>query len=99
MTSFRVSKAAEADIRQIARYTQNEWGARQRRLYLSGLNDEFKALSQNPLLVPERAEFEPPVRIRRYERHLIVYVIEDSDILIVRVLHQNMDVPARLSDK
>ena len=98
MTSFRVSRAAEADIRQIARYTQNEWGARQRRRYLSGLNDEFKLLSRNPRLVPERAEFDPPVRIRRYERHLIVYIVEDSDILIVRVLHQNMDVPTQLSD-
>ena len=99
MTAFRVSKAAETDIRQIARYTQNQWGAPQRRRYLAGLNDEFKALSLNPEMVAERREFDPPVRIRRYEKHLIVYVIEDSGIIIIRVLHQAMDIPAHLANQ
>ena len=51
-----------------------------------------------PDMAPERRDFRPPVRIHHYEKHLIIYVIEDSGILIVRVLHQSQDVPAQLSD-
>ena len=51
-----------------------------------------------PEMAAERRDFRPPVRIQHYEKHLIIYVIEDSGILIVRVLHQSMDVPAQLSE-
>lgn len=50
-----------------------------------------------PEMAAERRDFRPPVRIYHYEKHLIIYVINDSGILIVRVLHQSMDVPAQLS--
>lgn len=97
MPGFRVSKLAESDLRSIARYTQNEWGREQRRIYLDGLNDKFETLSQSPTIAAERQDFEPPVRIHTHEKHLIVYVIDDGGILIIRVLHQSMDVPAQLS--
>jgi len=94
---FRVSKAAQADIREIGRYTQRQWGKDQRRVYLDGMNARFRLLANTPLLAAERQTLDPPVRIHPYEKHLIVYVIEDGGILIVRVLHQSMDVPAQLS--
>lgn len=98
MAGFRVSNAAKGDIRKIGRYTQDQWGAVQRRRYLSGLNEKFTALAQTPEIAAERREFDPPVRIHQYEKHLIVYVIDDEGILIVRVLHQSMDVPGQLRD-
>lgn len=50
-----------------------------------------------PLLASERLTFDPPVRMHPYEKHLVIYVIEAGGILIVRVLHQAMDIPALLS--
>lgn len=97
MPGFRVSKRAESDLRSVARYTQEKWGAAQRRVYLDGLNDTFEVLSQNPMIATERQDFQPPVRIHTHERHLIVYVIDDDGILIIRVLHQSMNVPGHLS--
>ena len=55
-------------------------------------------LAKMPEMAAERRDFRPPVRIHHYEKHLIIYVIEDGGILIVRVLHQNMDVTAQLSE-
>lgn len=98
MARFWVSRAAAADIRGIGRYTQQRWGKAQRRLYLNGLNSQFQRLAETPGLAAERCEFEPPVRIHPYQRHLIVYLAEEGGILIVRVLHQRMDVAARLSN-
>jgi len=97
VTGFRISGPAEADLEDIARYTEQQWGRSQRDRYLLGMNDKFEALSQAPIIAAERTEFEPPVRIHHHEKHLIVYVIDDSGILIVRVLHENMDVPAHIS--
>ena len=97
MPKFTVSKAANADIRNIARYSQDTWGRDQRRRYLDGLNDKFEMLAEQPEMAAERRDFRPPVRIHHYEKHLIVYAISDSGILIVRVLHQSQDVPAILA--
>ncbi len=76
MARFRVSKKAQSDIRNIGLYTQQQWGHEQRRKYLSGLETRFGQLAENPDLAPERTEFQPPVRIYRYEKHLIVYLVE-----------------------
>lgn len=97
MSKFTVSQAANSDIRSIARYTQDTWGRDQRRRYLDGLNEKFELLAAIPEMAAERRDFRPPVRIHHYEKHLIIYVIEDGGILIVRVLHQNMDVTAQMS--
>lgn len=60
---------------------------------------QFEQIAKSPYLVAERKEFTPPVRILPYERHLVVYQIEDDGILIVRVLHASMDIPAHLSER
>ncbi|MBT3333057.1 MAG: type II toxin-antitoxin system RelE/ParE family toxin, partial [Rhodospirillaceae bacterium] len=85
MPGFHVSNAAQVDIRSIGRYTQRQWGAAQRRLYLSGLELKFSQLAKNPELSPERWEFVPPVRIYNYEKHLVVYIPEGAGILVIRV--------------
>lgn len=97
MPLYRVSGKAQSDIREIGLYTQQQWGKQQRRTYLSGLDVQFERLAENPLLAAERAEFEPPVRIHRYQKHLIVYRDEPGGILIVRVLHERMDVSGQVS--
>ncbi len=97
MPAWRVSRKAQQDIREIGRYTQRHWGRAQRRSYLSGLEECFERLAETPTLAAERREYVPPVRIYRYASHLIVFLADKNGILVLRVLHGNMDVPARLS--
>lgn len=106
MAELRVSKAAEQDIREIGRYTQRRWGRAQRYEYLAALGRTLEVLAVSPLLAPERLEFDPPVRIFPYARHLIVYRVEASadeprrraqGVFVVRVLHKRMDVPTQLA--
>ena len=96
---FKVTPAAKNDIRNIGRYTQNEWGTKQRHSYLAGLNEKFKFLAANPLLNRERVEFLPPVRIHPHKNHLVIYLLEPSHILIVRVLHKSMDIDDQLNEE
>ncbi len=97
MPDFRVSKAAQKDIREIGRYTQREWGTTQRRNYLAGMDRQFAHLARSPLLAAERSEFDPPVRIFPYEKHLIVYRAEDTGIFIIRVSHESMDITSKIA--
>ncbi len=98
MPLYRLTQKANNDVREIGLYTQRKWGREQRRKYLSDLDKKFGFLAENPRLAAERHEFDPPVRIHHHESHLIVYVIEDTGILIVRVLHNAMDIISHLTN-
>ena len=63
MPSYRITRKAQSDVRQIGLYTEREWGRPQRRRYLAGLEAKFKFLAAHPLLFAERPELTPPVRI------------------------------------
>ncbi len=54
-------------------------------------------LARSPLLAAERSEFDPPVRIFPYEKHLIVYRAEDTGIFIIRVSHESMDITSKIA--
>ena len=45
-----------------------------------------------PNLCPDRDEFNPSVKIHHHKKHLIIYIVETDYILIVRVLHERMDI-------
>ena len=51
----------------------------------------FEHLAENPEIVRLRYEIDPPVRLYLYQEHVIVYRTDRDGILIVSVLHQNMD--------
>ncbi len=64
--------------------------------YLNDLNQTFLLIAESLLMIRERTEFDFPVHIYPYARHLIVYIVEDQQVKIVRVLHENMSVPLQL---
>lgn len=88
---YRLTAAASTDIERILRYSRQEYGAKQARKYHSGLRNAFRYLVANPFAARERSEVQPPVRIYPYRAHLVIYVVEASGILIVRVQHGSQD--------
>lgn len=92
MTSFSVSRAARADLKNIAAYTQKIWGAEQRRTYLKGIDLAFHFLADNPLAGTSCDYVVQGLRKHRFESHTIFYENSNNSIFIVRVLHKSMDV-------
>ena len=90
--TYRLSEKVRADIDGILDYTWSRYGEAQARRYYLDLRDAMDLLADNPLIARERDEYAPPVRIHPHGRHVIVYREEDGGILIVRVLHQSMDI-------
>ena len=98
MPAFRLTVKARADLLDIGRYTQQTWGRDQRNRYLSRLDEAFH------LLARERDRGRPCDDIRqgyrKYHlgRHVIFYRQTGEDIEIIRILHERMDIEARLSE-
>jgi toxin ParE1/3/4 len=89
---FSVSRAARRDLKAIAAYTQNMWGAEQRRAYLKGLDLTFRFLSENPLSGACCDQIAKGLRKHPYRSHTLFYEYRDESVFIVRVLHKSMDV-------
>ena len=85
-----VSVEAEEDINLIAAYTTTTWGWRQTNIYLAKLEDGFTLLAQNPSVGRSCDSIRPGLRRFEIGKHVVFYLIEPGELLIVRVLHQQM---------
>ena len=99
MPSFVLTKAAKADLKDIGRYTQATWGRDQRTRYLTLLDTGFRALADNPVVGKDCNDIRPGYRKHQIEKHIAFYRQSgSSQIEIVRVLHERMDLEANLSE-
>ena len=97
MAEYRLSKRAEKDLAEIADYTIETFGIKQSRRYRDRLSTCFQTLADNPMLGCSAAlHLAPELRCYEYQSHVVFYMPEVPDILIVRVLHKSMDAPRHL---
>lgn len=96
MSSYKLLPQTEQDLEQIWHYTVNQWGIEQANSYIDDFAQAFTLLAETPLICRERAELSPPVRIYRKNHHLNVYTLQNNIVLIIRILHKNMDVEDQL---
>ena len=96
MAVYRLSRKAAADLAGIHEYSLSRFGLRQARHYLNGLHDRFHDLAQHPMLGRSADRIRKDLRRYEYRSHVVFYVPRDEDILVVRVLHEAMDVRRHL---
>jgi len=90
---FDLTKSARDDLRAIARFTQSQWGIRQRNSYLKEMDQIFHSLAKNPLMGKACDEIREGYRKFPHGIHVIYYRLpNEDDLLIVRILHGAMDV-------
>ena len=98
MRLFDLTRAAESDLKSIARYTQERWGVRQRNAYLKDMDGVFRSLAKNPGMGRACDEIREGYRKFPHGTHVIYYSQEEAGgLLVVRILHATMDVDAHLS--
>ena len=98
MSQYRLLKISEADLDDIWKYTCETWGIRQASKYLRQLKKRIEALSRNPQIGLQCNWIAEGLRSFHEGRHLIFYRIEKKGIVILRVLHDRMDVPERIKE-
>jgi toxin ParE1/3/4 len=93
---FKLTPDALNDLRDIARYTEHQWGREQRNQYLAEIDKRFHWLAQSPKLATERDDIKPGYRCFPQGRHVIFFRERDTHIEILGILHRNMDVRRHL---
>lgn len=94
--TYLVRPEAERDLKGIGRYTQRAWGRDQARKYLRALHQMMQRLAANPQLGVMRDDIGEGYRSAPAGRHLVFYRTVGDDIVVVRVLHESMDVQQHL---
>lgn len=90
--NYRVTPRARDDLLNIARYTENLWGKKQRDIYLKLIEKRFAWLAENPLLGKHRTDIQLGYYSFVQGQHVIFYLVGQNVIDIIGVLHQQMDI-------
>jgi len=97
MRKFKFSNEAVKDLEEIWVYTKQIWSTEQADRYYDLIIDEVEFISENPNLGRDINNIKENFRSTIVKSHVIFYKIEeDGVIVIVRILHQRMDVEARM---
>jgi toxin ParE1/3/4 len=97
LPQLRLTRAARADLREIYAYTYVEWGKQQADSYLDGLEQAMDRVAKGSATIRPLQSKHPNTLKLKQGRHLIVLRETGYEqILVVRVLHERMDIDAHL---
>ena len=88
---YQFTDKAERDLQSIIDYTVQEWGVYKANTYLDGLESRAQLLAENPDLGLAREILSEGLLSFPYESHILHYKKYARGIVIVRILHQQMD--------
>lgn len=86
------------DTGGIYEYTIANFGLSQAQRYLNVMHERFGDLARQPMLGRAASRLAPNLRRYEYRSHVVFYVPDPEGVLIVRVLHQSMDVQRHVMD-
>ncbi len=100
MLFYKLTSSAEADLKEIARYTKKKWGKEQARIYGEALEKGFADIAHGYVASRVISERYAEVFFTRCEHHYIFYLRPEGKIpLIIAVLHERMDFLVRLKER
>jgi len=89
---FRLSGLAFRDVERLYEDGLTKFGLAIVDHYYDGLFAAFDFLADYPRAARLRMEIDPPARVYRYRSHVIVYELDDNDVvLILRIRHGRED--------
>ena len=89
---YRVTPRAYQDLLNIGRYSERNWGRKQRNRYLQALETRFQWLANNPLLGKKRNDIAPDYYSFLQGQHVVFYLISQHGIDIIGIPHQEIDI-------
>jgi toxin ParE1/3/4 len=93
--AHQLSPSADADLDDIWFYIAKESGSAERAdHFIASLTERFYLLSRNPFIGRSRDDLRPGLRTFPVRQHVIVYRVEDDDVLILHIFHGSQDIEA-----
>jgi plasmid stabilization system protein ParE len=97
---YELTPAAEADLREIARYTLRQWGVRQQRRYARLLEACFRGIAEGSARSRNFSERYPQVRVTQCQHHYVFYLHPEGEKpRIIALLHERMDLVTRIGER
>jgi toxin ParE1/3/4 len=94
---YKISPKATEDLEQIWLYTYFNWSEKQADKYYNLLISKIEFIAQNFTTGHKINYIKADYRCLPVESHIIFYrMSSDGTVEIIRILHQNMDIPNRL---
>ncbi len=91
-------ETAIGDLEEIWFYTLQTWSLEQADRYHGLIYMEIDFLAGNPGSGKDLNHVRKGYRSSKVKSHFIFYKYSSSEIEIIRILHENMDIPDRLND-
>ena len=91
-----VSECADADLRQIWRWTYDNFGEAQADRYPDELDCGMRACTAAPKRGKNRSALRAAYWSRLVRRHVVSYNFTSDQVLVQRVLHASIDFEAHL---
>lgn len=86
------------DLKAIWLYTLHTWSLTQADRYHALIIKEIEFLAANPKSGKNQQHIRAGYYSSKIKSHIIFYKILDSELEIIRILHERMDLPNRLKD-
>ena len=100
MAKYKLTNKAVDDLTQIWNYTFNKWSESQADKYYHMLLDNFNEVANKPDLGKNYSGVTENLLGFRAGRHNIFYrMMEENEIEITRILHEQMDLKNRIKEK
>jgi len=100
LSSYVLSAAAEADLREIIRYTRRQWGDGQVRNYVLQLEAGIESLAAGDGAFRDLSDIHPSLRMAKCQHHYVFCLPrEKGPALITAILHERMDLLVRLAGR
>lgn len=98
MAKYHLTNKAVEDLTNIWEYTVDAWSERQADDYYNMLIASYQKITENPQLFGLKyEEIAEGLYGYRANKHIIFYrILTGGDILIIRILHQRMDLKHRM---
>ncbi len=97
---YELALGAARDMREIARYPAKTWGKEQAHRYREAFIAHLEALARREVRVKFPLSHRAEVQSSRCEHHYVISMTRDDEpLLILGILHENMDLPARLRER
>lgn len=100
MHNYLLSKDAEQDLRDIARYTLDKWGQKQFLTYRQLLKNKFEAIGKGSVITHQFSENLPDIYVTKAGSHFVFYLApKTSKPVIIAVLHEARDFMRHLTSR
>ncbi len=91
MRSLVISERAEADLREIWRWSCGRFGEAQADLYLDQIDAGLRECGMAPERGQDHESIREGYRSKLIRKHVAFYTFDDTEVVVQRVLHGSMD--------